>query len=208
MGGMYQDITGIILSGGKSTRMGENKSLLKIGNITIIENVTNMMISLFQDVTIITNEPELYKFLNIKIHEDIYKNVGPIAGIHSGLVHSKTEKNFIISCDIPLMNVVMIQSIIEYPSDKQITVPKADGFIQQLCGVYNKSLIPIIEKIIENDRTEETRDKSQSKRKCKVHQLIDTVPSTIINNIESMRGYAKNIFLNMNNPDDYYQFGS
>ena len=58
---MYKDITGIILSGGNSTRMGENKSFLKIGDTFIIEIITYLMKSIFSEVIIITNEPELYK---------------------------------------------------------------------------------------------------------------------------------------------------
>ena len=55
---MYSDITGIILSGGKSTRMGVNKSLLIIDGKTIIARVRDLMLSLFSKVMLITNEPE------------------------------------------------------------------------------------------------------------------------------------------------------
>jgi len=200
---MYEDITGIILSGGKSTRMGKNKSFLKIGDMTVIEHITLLMKSIFSKVILITNEPELYKFLSIELFSDIYRNVGPIAGIHSGLLNSKTKKNFIISCDIPLMNSEMISSIIDYPSEALLTVPKADGFIQQLCGIYSKDIIPYIENIISNDLTEENRDSSQIKRKCKIHNLITSVPSTIIEDIKVLDGFQDNIFFNMNKPEDY-----
>jgi molybdopterin-guanine dinucleotide biosynthesis protein A len=208
MGRMYQDITGIILSGGKSTRMGENKSFLTFGTETVIEHIVNLMRSIFSEVVIITNEPEIYKFLNIKTYKDIFQNVGPIAGIHSGLVNSKTEKNFIISCDIPLMNADMIKSIIDQSSDSLVTAPKADGFIQQLCAVYNKSLIPTIEEIIQADTIDENRDSVQTKRKCKVHTLLDKIDAKIIENIEILDGYHENIFLNMNRPEDYAQIKS
>lgn len=200
---MYDNITGIILSGGKSTRMGENKSFLKMNNKTIIENVVGMMNSIFSKVILITNTPDEYSFLNLEIYTDIYKNVGPLAGIHSGLINSETQKNFIISCDIPLMNSEFIKSIINIDSEKQIIVSKADGFIQQLCGIYDKSLIPLITEIIEEDNSSEIRDFNQKKRKCKVHQLIDKSNSHIINDIEKMKGWHKDIFLNMNRKEDY-----
>ena len=100
---MYKNITGIILSGGKSTRMGENKSLMKLGDRTVIEHTLLLMQSLFSDVILITNTPDEYKFLNIPLYEDVYKYRGPLAGIHSGLINSITEENFVISCDIPLI---------------------------------------------------------------------------------------------------------
>lgn len=200
---MYQDITAIILSGGKSTRMGENKSFLKIGDITVIEHIVYIMKSIFSNIIIITNEPELYEFLNVRTFSDIYKNAGPLAGIHSGLINTATEKNFIISCDLPLMTAEMINCIVDYPTDRLITVPKADGYVQELCGVYSKSLIPAIENIITGVESIESRNSEQTKRKCKVHQLINSVPVTIIESPEILAGYKENIFLNMNKPEDY-----
>lgn len=200
---MYKDITGIILSGGKSSRMGENKSLLKIGKITVIERVVNLMRSLFERVIIICNEPDLYLNLNVEIFTDIYCNVGPLAGIHSGLNHSKTEKNFIISCDIPLMNTEMIKSIIEFSEDLDIVVPRADGFIQNLCGLYPKKTLVKIEEIISNDLSMENRSDKQEKRQCKMTSLINSYPSLIIEDITNLNGYFQEIFFNMNNKNDY-----
>lgn len=205
MGKMYKDITGIILSGGKSSRMGENKSFLKIGNMTVIERTVNLMRSLFDRVIIISNEPELYFNLNVEIFTDIYKDVGPLAGIHSGLKHSFTENIFVISCDIPLMNSDMIKSIIEYPGDSFIKVPLADGYIQFLCGIYPKKSLQVIEEIITNDFSKENRSETQEKRKCKMTSLINTYPSIIIDEITNLNGYFKEIFFNMNNKNDYKQ---
>ena len=70
---MYSDITGVILAGGKSSRMGVNKSFLKLGNQTIIERIVDLMKSIFSEVIIITNTPDEYKFLNLPLYEDIYK---------------------------------------------------------------------------------------------------------------------------------------
>src|SRR3970040_1193806 len=88
---MYNDITGIILSGGKSRRMGVNKSFLKLGNKYVIEIISGLMRELFSKLILITNEPFLYSFLKLDIYEDIYKNIDPLGGIHSGLTHSQTD---------------------------------------------------------------------------------------------------------------------
>ena len=135
---MYNDVTGIILSCGKGSRMGGNKSLLKIGEMTIIERVRDLMQSLFKEVILITNDSADYKFLNIPLFEDLFKHKGPLAGIHSGLTHSSTEQNFIISCDLPFITKEMIKYIVDYKTKKLITIAKADGYIQQLAGKYSK----------------------------------------------------------------------
>jgi len=199
---MYNDITGIILSGGKSKRMGVNKSLLKVGCKTIIEVVQDKISKLFKELLVITNEPELYQFLNLEIYKDIFQGKGPLAGIHSGLVHSKTQKSFIISCDMPLITVDMINTIINYKKDSPITITKADGYIQQLCGVYDKCCIPEAEKLLEESLGDENRNTQQEKRGCKVLQLIKEVGAEILD-AEALPSYDKNLFFNMNTMDDF-----
>ena len=199
---MYNDITGIILSGGKSTRMGTNKSLLKLGDLTVVERIVNLMKPLFGRVILSTNSFDEYRFLGLEMFEDIYNGFGPIGGIHSGLVHSQTEKNFIISCDIPLMTEEVIEYLIRYSTDKPITVARADGFIQQLCGVYCRSLLNEIEKIILHSETE-VRDNEQTKRKCSVHKLIESVNAEIVDIEKDNPAYKKGTFFNMNRPEDY-----
>ena len=199
---MYDDITGIILSGGKSTRMGENKSLMKIGNKTIIEHVKDLMQSLFSKIILITNDPDEYAFLNLEMYKDIYFRMGPLAGIHSCLTHSSTDKNFIISCDIPLMTQEMIKYLLDYKTNKPITIAKADGFIQQLCGVYYKSCLPHAENILSSNKNAEGRNEEQKERGCKVLGLIDIVGAEIIE-AESLPFYKKDMFFNMNKRSDY-----
>jgi len=198
---MYSDITGIILAGGKSTRMGENKSLLDLNGMTVIERVVSLMKSIFREVIIITNTPNEYDFLNIPKHKDIFEYKGPLAGIHSGLTHSNNEKNFVISCDIPLMEKEMIEFIIDYKTDKPITVCKADGFVQQLAGLYSKSILPTINTSLKNYEAE-LRKRNQAKRKCAVLSLLDQVGAEIIN-AEELDIYKKHMFFNMNRPEDY-----
>jgi len=201
---MYSNITGFILAGGKSKRMGTNKSLLKIGEVTIIERVVNLMKDLFQEVILITNQSEEFSFLNIAMQEDIHKNTGPLAGIHSALVHTKTDKNFIISCDMPLITAGVIKYLIEYPTDKLITIAKADNFVQQLCGVYSKSLVPYIENIIENsDGRGDERNPDQIKRGCSVLELVKNVPTEIIDIAIEYKDYHPGTFYNMNRPEEY-----
>lgn len=197
---MYQNISVAILSGGKSSRMGTNKSLLEINNKTVIEILKENLQLIFNEVILIANDSETYKFLKIPIYEDMYKGIGPLAGIHSALTNSKNDKVFVISCDIPLINIEIIKSIIEYKEGYQIIVPFADGFIQSLCGLYHKSLIPKINEIISSYQL----DTEKSKQKlCKIKQLINMSNSLIIEDVDKLAGYSENIFLNMNHPEDY-----
>jgi molybdopterin-guanine dinucleotide biosynthesis protein A len=191
---MYSNITGVILAGGKSSRMGVNKSFLKLGNQTIIEHIVDLMKSIFSEVIIVTNTPDEYKFLNLPLYEDIYKWKGPLAGIHSALTHSQTEKIFVLSCDVPLMSKEMIEHIIEYKTDQSIVFCEAAGYHQPLVGVYSKKILSEIEKFISNN---EMSDKS-------FHQFLKIVDAEIIHP-EKLSFYKDEIFFNVNRPEDYEQ---
>lgn len=189
---MYFDIIGVILAGGKSSRMGVNKSFLKLGNQTIIERIIDLMKSIFSEVIIITNTPNEYKFLNLPLYEDIYKWQGPLAGIHSALTHSARENIFVLSCDVPLMSKEMIEYIIEYRSDMPIVFCEAAGYHQPLAGVYSKKILKEIEKFISNN---EISDKS-------FYHFLKIVEAEIIHP-EKLLFYKDEIFYNMNRLEDY-----
>jgi len=194
---MYSDVTGIILAGGKSSRMGVNKSLLKIGNKTVIEIITDLMESIFEKNILSTNSPAEFNFLKLPMVEDVYENCGPLGGIHSVLIQSKTERNFIISCDVPLMKREMIKYFVNYKSGKKIILSFASGYLQPLVGIYNKSLLPEIEKILTVSIKENYIRSHKS-----LHKLIENSETEIIDPT-SLPFYRDELFFNLNNNEDY-----
>lgn len=191
---MYTDITGIILAGGKSKRMGTNKALLKINELTVIERSAALLNKLFSRVIIITNTPDEYSFLKLEMYPDIYPGRGPLAGIHSALINSSTEKNFILSCDIPFLSAEVIKYITDYKTKLPVTVVYADGFIQQLAGIYSRSVLPEAENIL--------NETAGNAGKCKVLYLLDKTGAEILK-AENIPSYKKDMFLNMNTLSDF-----
>ena len=80
-----KDITGIILAGGKSLRYGRNKALVEVDGMRLIERVIRVMQPLFKDLMIITNTPREYDYLQLPMHEDLIKGLGPIGGVYTGV---------------------------------------------------------------------------------------------------------------------------
>jgi molybdopterin-guanine dinucleotide biosynthesis protein A len=200
---MYSDINAFILAGGKSLRMGVNKSLLKLGGITVIERAVNLLEELFPSIALITNSPEEYAFLGLEMYNDIYPGAGPLAGVHSALLHSSSKKNFIISCDIPLMSKDVIAYLINYPTTRPITIAKADNFIQQLCGLYDKSVLPLSEEILKTAVEAEQRHPDQKRRGCRVLELVNAAGAEIIDIEKEYPFYIPGTFFNMNKPAEY-----
>ena len=190
---MRKDITGIILCGGKSSRMQTNKALLKLDNRAVIEIILCVMKKVFDVVLISTNECGDFSFLNTPIVKDIQINRGPLSGIYSALKESRNKKSFIITCDLPLINQKLIEYIASNKSEKEIIVPSINGTPQRLFGIYNKSVIEKIEEVFNLSVT----DKSIKGSVYDLHQRVSVEQVEIAH----LPFYSENMFMNMNTPE-------
>jgi molybdopterin-guanine dinucleotide biosynthesis protein A len=191
-----KDITGFILSGGKSSRMGTNKALLKINNNTLIEFLTKLLEPIFSRVVISSNEPELFKFLGKEVIADRYFGLGPLSGIHSALSFTNSENNFIISCDLPFISEELIKYLIGNKSNSSIFLPRAEGRIQQLCGIYSKSVLAEVEDLMLESQ------KPNTNLKGSIFELLERVKTEFVN-VDNLSFYHPNLFLNINNVEEY-----
>jgi molybdopterin-guanine dinucleotide biosynthesis protein A len=141
------------LAGGKSVRMGEDKSLLKVDGKPLISAIANQLLPYFDEVIIGANDVEKYKFLNLKIIPDIEKNKGPLMGILSCLKSSANDLNFITACDIPILNIPFILYLIRQAAGHDIVMPMSGGdSFETLFAVYNISIISAAEDLLKNNK--------------------------------------------------------
>jgi FdhD protein len=101
--GRFGTVTGVILAGGQSSRMGSNKALLPYRGGRFIEAIHRQLSALFDDVIIVTNNPEQYGFLECRTVPDLFPGMGALAGLHAGLAHSRTPYVFAVACDMPYL---------------------------------------------------------------------------------------------------------
>lgn len=142
-------MTGIVLAGGKATRMGgsRDKAFLKIGGETIIDRQLKALRNIFKEIIIVTNSPDRYRGRKgVKIISDIVRERGPAGGIYSGLLASGSFYNFIVACDMPFINEGLVGYMINNIKDFDIFVPKIDNKFHPLCGIYSKNCISVIER--------------------------------------------------------------
>ncbi len=140
--------TGIILAGGKSSRMGEDKGLLLLNGVPMVQHLIHLFEELKIPTIIIANNSE-YKQFNLPIFNDIVEEKGPAGGILTGLTHSPTEKNIIVSCDSPFVTKELILFLIKSHQENQVTIPFYQNRIHPLIGIYEKSARRIIQSCIE-----------------------------------------------------------
>ncbi len=142
-------ITGIILAGGKSSRMGTDKGVVEINKKKIIQYVIDVLKEVSDEILIIANNDN-YNELGFKVYPDKVKECGPLGGIYTGLFHSSNELNVIISCDTPLITKEVLLSLIENIDDNEIIVSRENGNVHPLCAVYKKQSILKLKKQLEN----------------------------------------------------------
>lgn len=134
-----KNITGVILAGGKSSRMGTDKGFLKLNGKLFIEHIIAVLTPFVSEIIIVSNHPE-YDNFKLKRVPDFVENAGPLAGVYSGLLASKTENNLVLSCDIPLINSEILAELVRQIDDvSEIIQIESNGKTMPLISVYNKS---------------------------------------------------------------------
>lgn len=151
-------MTGIILAGGKSTRMGTNKAFLELGGKKIIQWVIDVFLTLFDEIILISNEPELYKAWGFKVVPDILSGKGSLGGIYTGLVTASQDQAFFAACDMPFLNQKLIRYMMDQASGFDVVIPYApteenqssDG-LHPLHAIYSKTCTKPIERLLEKN---------------------------------------------------------
>lgn len=148
----YQEVTGVVLAGGKSRRMGRDKAFLPVDDKPLVERVAEVLGSIFERNLVITNTPSLYEHLGFEIHTDIYPGKGSLGGVYTGLVHAGAPHAFFASCDMPFLNEALIRHLVEEREGFDVVVPISDSGPEPLHAVYCESCRGPIETLIEKGR--------------------------------------------------------
>jgi FdhD protein len=185
-------ITGAILAGGRSSRMGQNKALLDVAGTPLIQLVYDRMSRLFAEVLLITNDPDAYSFLPCRTIPDIYPGAGSLAGVHAALVASGTDRVFTVACDMPWLSEALIRHLCTAATPEElITVPCGPEGLEPLHALYRKGCLPLMTQWLEGDR------------RC-IYDLYPELPTKIVpwEEIAAIPDAAQS-FRNINTHEDY-----
>jgi len=146
-----ENVTGIILAGGKSRRMGSDKGLMIINGKPMIQYIIDELESLDIPVIIVSDNPQ-YEIFGIPVFEDSIKNKGPMAGIYTGLLHSNTEKNVVLSCDVPKISAKLIKQLVSSANNNEVSILKHGDTLHPLIGMYKRSLLKDVKTSLNKDQ--------------------------------------------------------
>jgi molybdopterin-guanine dinucleotide biosynthesis protein A len=145
-------MTGVVLAGGRSTRMGTNKALLQWAGTRLIERLLATIRPLFGEVAIVANDPAPYADLGVPIWPDRIPGKGALGGIYTAVCHSPSPQTFCLACDMPFPNGAVIAYLRDLAPEYEVVVPRtADGY-QPLHAVYSKTCLPAMETLLAADR--------------------------------------------------------
>jgi molybdopterin-guanine dinucleotide biosynthesis protein A len=137
--------TGIILAGGKGSRINKNKSLIMLPDgKTLLHKCVNSLSKVLTKIVIVTNQKELYPDYDARVVEDLIKDKGPLGGIFTGLSYSTTHCNFVIGCDMPFPQIRLIELLLQECDDYDVVIPETGGEVEPLFAVYSKNCLPVI----------------------------------------------------------------
>lgn len=106
-----QDITGIILAGGKSSRMGRDKALLLHSGRTFLQRIADVLSPLVDKIIVVSDNPTHNIINTLRVNDNV-KDSGPLSGLITGLSHSKTQYNLVISCDVPKVTTDLLNQLL------------------------------------------------------------------------------------------------
>lgn len=146
-------ITTIILAGGKSTRMGEDKAMLSLDGISYIDRIVNAALKVSNTILLVSDHIKHQSVKNVSTIKDIYPNKGPLAGLYSGLSYSNTVLNLVLTCDIPMITEEILTVLINnYTTDYQAIITTVNDRKMPLVGMYSKECISTCKaQIMKND---------------------------------------------------------
>jgi molybdopterin-guanine dinucleotide biosynthesis protein A len=147
-----QNITGVILAGGHSSRFGSNKALAIVDGKPMIQQIADLLTGLFANCLLVTNTPADYAFLSLPMTGDRYRECGPLAGIHAALQEISDPRAFIVACDMPHLSPALIRYICAINEQQyDVIIPWLEKGQEPLFGIYHKNSLAVIETYLQQN---------------------------------------------------------
>lgn len=145
---MSEPVTVAILAGGRSSRMGTDKSFVPLLGKTMIQHVIARVRPLGAQTILITNRPDDYAPLGLPMFPDVLPDKGSLGGLYTALTCSPTAYTLCVACDMPFLNPALLKYLLSLREGYDVIVPRINGFPEALHAVYSKACLgPMREKI-------------------------------------------------------------
>lgn len=186
-------MTSIILAGGKSLRLGQNKALQIIRGKTLIQWVVDRAALISREIIIVSAHGEAIpcsSTVRTKTVADIYPEKGSLGGIYSGLAASSSARATVVGCDMPFLSIGLLQYMTQIYPTFDVVIPRIEDKLEPLCAVYSKICLVHIKKLLEQNE-------------LKISRLLSMVNVKYIGKDEIDKYDPEHLsFFNVNSQDD------
>ncbi len=177
-------IGAIILSGGKSSRMGSEKGLVDFNGKPMIQWAIDCIRPLTDEILIVANDAA-YEQFGYSVQEDEAKGDGPLSGLVSGIRHAKTDLNFLLPCDMPLMDRRLLEWMLETYDEEAAAVCTFEDHLQPLVGMYHRKCLPTLERLL-------------ARNQLKMRIALDELQAAVLDPQRSLAGFHPDWMRNFN----------
>lgn len=183
--------TGILLAGGKNSRMKKNKAFLELEGQPLVERSLAVLQAVFAEVLISSNNPELYSRYNVPVIQDEILDRGPLEGLYQGLKAASYDEVFFVACDMPFLEAELIRLLAKWVPKYDIVVPRLQSRTHPLHAFYHRRCLPAIKRNLEAGCLK-VSDFCQA---CSVRYVEET-------ELQAFDNLSK-VFCNVNTPEDW-----
>ncbi|HVG02775.1 MAG TPA: molybdenum cofactor guanylyltransferase [Nitrospira sp.] len=142
---IIEHISGVLIAGGKSRRMGRDKRFLTVGGTSLFHRTLGLLAQIFPETIVVLAEPvELLEIRGSRVMYDIIPNAGSLGGLYTGLMAASHPRVFAVACDMPFLNPDVIRFMASFDTTADIVVAKLERGFQPLHALYSRSCIPFL----------------------------------------------------------------
>ena len=146
----FDDVTGVLLAGGQSQRMGRDKATLPVGGVPLYRRGLTVLQGLFGQVLIAGDRPDLAEG-GVLCHRDIYPG-SSLGGLYTGLLRATTPYICVVACDMPSPDPVLIRTLLSFRHGFDVVVPRTPAGLEPLFAIYGKGCLGPMEELLRQGR--------------------------------------------------------
>ena len=145
---MEIQVTGVLLAGGKSRRMGEDKRYLVVGEQTLLERGVGVLRSMFHEVLVVIAQDSAPLDIDARVVRDLVPDCGSLGGIYTGLIQATSPYIFTVACDMPFLNQAVITHFTNRRDTADIVMARLATRLHPMHALYGKGCLPAMEQMI------------------------------------------------------------
>jgi molybdopterin-guanine dinucleotide biosynthesis protein A len=144
----------VILAGGRSSRLGRDKSLLEVNGQPLVTRTVHTLSDLSDDLVIVANDPDRFEALALpaRFVPDEIRGIGALMGVYSGLKAVRHPRALVVACDMPFLSLPLLRYMLPLAPGHDVVIPRLNNYLEPLHAVYDRSCLPSMKRLLDQGR--------------------------------------------------------